>query len=408
VLLAAAIVAAGLTGGSPVRVSAPRPNILVIVLDDVGYADLESVPHPSLDVLADQGIWFDAAYANATCSPSRRSLLFGRYFAGESGVPCFPPDGQEPSLAEISLAEALAYPTSALLGKWHVGGNPTGGPWELAPQAHSFGHWLAGSPTNLQSEDCPSAGYHDWLRVDDGASARSATYEPKDVRDAFLLGWPGTVGPKFGLVAHSLAHIPLHVPPADLLPLGWPRPVSKREKYEAMIVALDTLVGQMLKVVDLRTTLVIVVGDNGTPPGVAPDPSRAKGTTFERGVRVPFIVAGVGVVAPGRFSHDLVHLVDLYATLVELYGGGQPSDGESLAATLANQPRPPRGPMILGASGEIAARGGDLKLRRLAGAPEELYDLAADPEETNDVLGRADLAFEEAELRALLDAFASR
>ena len=86
-----------------------------------------------------------------------------------------------------------------------------------------------------------------------------------------------------------------------------------------MIVALDTAVGQVLRRVS-KETLVVFVGDNGTPGAVAPEPERAKRTTFERGLRVPLLVAGPGV--PHGASDALVHVVDLYATVAELCGRG--------------------------------------------------------------------------------------
>lgn len=171
-----------------------------------------------------------------------------------------------------------------------------------------------------------------------------------------------------------------------------------------MLRALDTTLGQMLAGVDLTRTLVIVVGDNGTPDAVAPVPDRAKNTTFERGIRVPLVIAGGPVNAPGRVVDDLVHVVDLHATAIEA-GGGDPAlspDGVSLMPILtAVRHGPLRDYVLCGSKwgsrdgDRCAVSRGGFKLRQLDfdadSVPdrEELYDLRSDPEELHDLIGRS-------------------
>lgn len=127
------LLAALLSGG---RAAFPK-SVLVIVLDDVGLPDLQDVSAlggtPNIDALAARGVYFKCAYANGTCSVSRKSLLFGRYATHDTGPQC-PADSTEgldrPTLDDVSMAELVPSFHSAVLGKWHLGESPTGGPFE--------------------------------------------------------------------------------------------------------------------------------------------------------------------------------------------------------------------------------------------------------------------------------------
>jgi arylsulfatase A-like enzyme len=392
---------------------APR-NVLIIILDDVAAADLAEVRAlhgtPNIDALAVNGLTFTEACASATCSPSRRSLCFGRYFTEATGGTCEAfADGTEPALSEVSLGEALSSHSSAILGKWHLGGDPTGGPMECAPVIQGFDYWVAGY--------CGGDSYQDnWIRVDGCASSFSTEYEPIAVRDAFLAGWPATVGPKLGIFATLLAHGHFHTPPPELIPVGYP-PVTfnKRVQFRAMIAAYDTIIGQILQVVNLQYTLVIVVGDNGTPQNFEP---RAKTTCYERGIRVPLIMAGGPIVAGGRTCSELVHLVDIPATAADWAGqtGIPPSwDGASLLPTLLNQAHPQYHQTVI--CGSATPSGGNC-IRSLTrklidrdeaqGFADELYDLAADPTELVNVIANPAYSADLADLRAQLNAFYAR
>lgn len=138
---------------------------------------------------------------------------------------------------------------------------------------------------------CGGSGYSNWLRVDNGQISMSRRYEPIQAVQSAERWWAERAGPRLLLFTPQLAHGPMHVPPAELLPEGYEVESGLRERYLAMIGALDTIVGCTFDLLDPRVDLLIVVGDNGTPQQVAPDPERAKTTTFERGVRVPLIVA---------------------------------------------------------------------------------------------------------------------
>lgn len=325
------------------------PDVLVVVLDDIAAADLAlyggPAETPHLAALAADGVRFTRAYANASCSPTRRSILTGEWSTGESGVPCGPPTADTPTLDDLFMPEALSGHSSALFGKWHLGGDPLEVAWELAPLRHGFGMWSAGQAANVNTCD-GGANYTRWIRADafgsTWSSGLSLQYEPKAVRDEFLAWWETARGPRLAYVAVNLAHGPFHAPPADLLPPGAPVPVLRRDRYEAMIRAADTILGQMLLAVDLERTLVVVIGDNGTPEQVTPEPGRSKTTTFERGVRVPLVIAGAGA-EKGLVSDALVHAVDVYGTV--LAACGAPIPPSSPAVDL--------GPLLRGKAGAV-------------------------------------------------------
>lgn len=389
------------------------PDIAIFVMDDVAAADLAlyggPVSCPNLEALAAQGVTFTRAYANPTCAPTRRALLTGHWWVTGNGLSCpgESPDVYTPLAAEAFLPEALPQYVAGITGKWHLG-VPQVGPAELAPISHGFEYWIAGSPTNVL--ECGGSSYTNWLRVDADfsgyyRSALSTSHQSIAVRSAFVSGWPVVLSPKLAYVNPNLAHAPFHAPPANILPPGYVVAPGPRGRYEAMIVAWDFLLGQMLAQVNLGTTLVIVTSDNGTPPNVAPVSTKAKGSTFERGVRVPLVVAGLPVNAPGRSVGELVHLVDIWSTCVGVGSGSVPGGspwpeaGRSLAPYLANVAHPAPHEFVLVGSrwgatdGDVASVRSDLtKLRNLDadgdGVAEalEFYDLATDPNETNNLI----------------------
>jgi arylsulfatase A-like enzyme len=389
----------------------PPPSVLVFVLDDVAAADLAlyggPVEMPYLEQLAEAGVTFSNAYAHAWCAPTRRSLVFGHWWQnGNGGIFDTTPMANTPTAAETSIPEALSAHPSAMLGKWHLGGTPAAGPWEVAPLEHGFETWLAGVPGNVGNTT--GGTYTNWLEATALAltsytTATSSLYHPEVVRDYFRSGWLVVQKPALALVSPQLPHLPLHVPPASLLPVGYPTPVTQREKYEAMLRAFDTTLAQMLAMVELDETLIVVVGDNGTPPNVAPDDTKAKGTVFERGVRVPLIVAGGPTVSPGRVEDALVHAVDVYATAIDAGGGTVPTgtDSHSFLALLEGTTFTEREYAFLGNRwgapgvgvndrGAVSADGWKLRQVDTDGDGdvdvEALYDLTNDPGETTDAL----------------------
>lgn len=392
-------------------------SVVVVVLDDVAAADVSTyggpVPTPFLSLAAANGVRFDRAYANPTCSPSRRGLQYGHWWTAESGGQCPPAIGPNTPLpTDVSLAEALPNHSSAFIGKWHLGA--LGG--YCAPALEGYDYSLYVTPSNPR--ECGGSSYTHWMATTPSCTLAVRTdYGPRTMRDAFVSGWPMAPDPSLTILSLNLAHGPFHVPPPDMLPAGYVVGSTQRERYEAMIVAADRIVGAVLATIDPLRTVVIIVGDNGTPPQVAPDPLRAKTTTFERGVRVPFVIVG-GPTQPGVVSDALVHIADVFVTAIELgaeplpTGTPHPIASVSLVPILDGSGPAGHDMILLGhgrgtdSSDAAVVSMAGLKLRMLdtngdlVTDSEEAYDLVLDPGETQNVINAPDRAADLAAMRA--------
>lgn len=370
-----AFTADGADGAAPAR-----PEVVVFVLDDVSTFDLPGLPLPNLAALAARGVVFERAYGAPVCHPARRTLLSGEVWPGRDGsIPCEPDNEAPPPLGALPLPALFAQAGYATLGfgKWHLGEDPLGGPWEFAPFTHGFQHWFAGVPANVVR--CGGRNYRVWLRMEEGSSALFRGYQTLELVDSFTRVYPALRGPRFAYVAFQAAHEPFHRPPDTLLPPGYPDTPDDRALFESMIVSADTALGTMLARIDLAHTYVIVLGDNGTPPGAAPFPDKAKETTFERGVRVPLVIAGPEVV-PGVVRAP-VHIADVFDTLRELCaldGSRAARDSVSLAPYLKDDALVLRRHVFVQLEDDLAVITRRFKLREKAGQ-QALFDLALDP-----------------------------
>lgn len=328
------------------------PNVLMVVIDDLGVdflptygAEGESIPEtPTLDTLASDGLRFTSAWSTPLCSPSRAELLTGRYARRfDLGTVIVHTAAFDLPDEAVTLPEQLGDTWStAFLGKWHL----TAGARALTgPNDQGFDHW-SGTLGNLGAESSPNQrqglGYWNWERVTDGALEMSTTYATTATVDDAVAQVTTLAEPWFVEVAFHAGHGPFHYPPLKLLHQDWAAgPGGDAHKFGAMIEALDTELGRLLDEVDASRTLVMVVGDNGSPQEVVPPP--AKGTTAEAGINVPLIVRGPGV-DPGGVVDTPVGLVDLPATILDL-AGVEPTeslDGVSLRACFTDPACRPR------------------------------------------------------------------
>lgn len=408
----------------------PPPDVLLIIADDFGYADFEIVHDagwmPNLWALAGQGFRFLDASSNPICSPTRRSILTGHYFAGQSGLPCDPPSALTPPASLVFLPEALPTTyTSVLFGKWHVGTNPSG-PWRhVYDDQAGFDYWRAGLAHYVRG--CLSQDYNTWRDIEDGSeNFLVGQYQPTVMRTRFDSLWPTMPGPRFAVYSTQLAHDPYHRPPSTMLPAGYPPPplATERERYESMIAALDKQVGEIVASLDLSQTVVIFVGDNGTPMDVSSNPSHAKTHTFQGGIHVPMFMVGAGI--PSGETYALAHVADLYATICELTGATPPAglDSRSLMPLVNGTATKVHDYVATGVESDappfdtdLCARSIRYKLRRVTDTwdpvtstpgtgitTEEFYDLWADPLETSNLIGEPTLQTKIAAHRAVIDA----
>jgi arylsulfatase A-like enzyme len=367
---------------APPQVTPPprSPSVIVFVLDDVGALDLAPLQLPVVRELARRGVSFTRAYGMPVCYPARRTMLSGEVWPDQrGGVPCTASPIPGPGLGDLplpALFQGAGFQTGGF-GKWHLGAHPDHEPYARAPFAHGFDVWRAGVPANV--EICGGRNYRIWTRMEDGELFPFGGYHTQALVSSFGQWWTQTRGPKMAWVAFQAAHEPFHRPPDELLPPGYPPTPDTRSKFEAMIVSADIALGQMLAQVDLKQTYVILVGDNGTPESLAPDPLRAKTTTYERGLRIPLIIAGPGV-RPG-VCDAVVHSSDVFETLRVLcrLDRSQPArDSVSLVPCLTNTALRPRDHVFVEYNDELCVVSARYKLREEAGV-QAFYDLALDP-----------------------------
>ncbi len=399
------------------RSSSRRPNVLVLVADDISDRDLDHLNTPAVDWLASRGVRFRRAYGAPVCSQARRALQFGEFFSRDAGGHCGfwrarAPSMRQPNLARLFSSQGYA---TGFFGKWHLGSYPgasQGFPWQEVVRRHGYDTWRAGIPQNVDA--CVGGSpknYWRWQRVDDDSVRTETRYVTDAIRDAFL-GWTEEVRgtPWFATVSFQSPHRPFHDPPHRPLVLGGPR-----AKYEAMVEYLDIVIGEILATLDLRDTVVLFVADNGTPssvPGPGQAANRVKQTTYEDGIRVPMVWAGPGIPA-GRESTALFPLVDVLPTFAAALGVKVREghvDGVSQARVLADPTQAMRARLFAGVDNatttDHAVVTPRFKYRETQGVPS-LFDLAADPFEEADLAAdpawkgvRATLAQELARFRA--------
>ena len=308
------------------------PNILLIVADDFGVDMVNAYgvgtdlpPTPVIDSLAENGVLFRNVWSSPVCSPTRATIQTGRY-TFRNGIGDI--EWQEPlplPWDEITIPEMLDLGAGgryehSLIGKWHLGQRDSVGGIAY-PNLAGYQHF-AGVMENFAPPDT----FYSYEKVVDGVASVHNEYATVDQVDS-ALEWIGqTTGPWFCCLNFSAPHNPFHAPPAelhtqDLTGAGDPA-IDSRPYFKAMVEAMDTEMGRLFTELDdvLDNTVVLFVGDNGTPGVVIEPPfdsARAKGTVYEGGIKVPLIVSGPNVMT-GQECNALVHTADIFATIAEL------------------------------------------------------------------------------------------
>lgn len=323
------------------RPVAAQPNLVVILADDLGYADVgfngcRDIPTPHLDRIAQEGVRCTAGYVTySVCGPSRAGLMTGRYqdrfgFCRNPTIDPTNPAAGIP-LTETTLAEALHQTgyASMAVGKWHLGTHPT-----LQPLQRGFDEFfgfLSGGhdyfPENLTLNDLSEVKRPwDWYRtkllrndrrvktteyLTDELSAAAVDFVARRHRQPFFL-----------YLAYNAPHAPLQATEKYLNRFSHMEDV-KRRTYAAMVSAVDDGVGLLLDELDecgvTDNTVVFFLSDNGGPTkvnGSRNDPLRGgKGSPFEGGIRVPFAVRWPGTLPAGVDYDQPVSSLDIFATI---------------------------------------------------------------------------------------------
>jgi arylsulfatase A-like enzyme len=310
-----------------------KPNVLLIIADDQGvdasaqYSFSSDLPAtPTINLLAEQGLTFDNVWATPACTTTRGSLITGQHGinSGISYVPAVM-DTETVTLQRYikSFAEGNDYQT-AVVGKWHLGGsNP-----ELSHPIDSGIDYYAGTITGTLTD------YYDWELTENGVNTASSEYHTTKITD-LAMDWLDEQNqqdtPWFMWLAYVAPHSPFHLPPNNLHNrdhlTGSDIESNKREYYLAAIEAMDSEIGRLLDSLPAEerdNTLIIYIGDNGTPASVIDasvyDRTHSKGSLFEGGIRVPMVVSGYGVTRQNVRESALVNTSDFYATISHFIG----------------------------------------------------------------------------------------
>jgi len=390
-----------------------KPNVVVILVDDLGYGDLgcfgaDDLRTPHVDSIAADGIRFSRFYSNCpVCSPTRASLLTGRY-PDLVGVPGVIRTHRENSWGFLSQ-EAILLPQAikaggyhtALVGKWHLGLESPNTPTE---RGFDTFHGFLGD----MMDDYYTHKRHD---INYMRKQEEEIHPEGHATDLFTQWAVDYIGerarkeePFFLYLAYNAPHTPIQ-PPEEWLERVKerdPRMDQNRAKLAALIEHMDNGVGRVKAALNergiLENTLLLFVSDNGGQLNIGAsngELKRGKGDMFEGGIKVPMCAQWPGKIPPGSQSERVALTMDLFATVCEACGVDPPEkiEGRSILATLQGAKQPEENRTLFwvrregnhyGGRAYYAARHENWKLLQNSPfEPLELYDLASDPHEDN-------------------------
>lgn len=407
----------------PVATSVDRPNVIIIIADDLGYGDLgcygqTKIKTPNLDRLAREGTRFTQFYAGSSLgSASRASLLTGRH-TGHTNIRGLSPLANALYNSDVTLAETLkaaGYQTGAM-GKWALGDAGSSG----TPNNQGFTQWLGfltGAHAQMyyppilyrdesiwligQNQDGKKELYApDQITKSAGEFIRLSSPKPNDLARRFFLYYAPQLpraNADLGQATGNGMEVPSDAPYTDE---RWPQPEKNRA---AMVTRLDSDLGKLMDRLEKSkvstNTIVIFTSDNGPWRAGGSDPAffnatgglrGQRGDMYEGGLRVPLITWWPGQIAASNVVTTPCAMWDLMPTLSELTGTSVPKDidGRSLVSALKGKTIQPAEYLYWELHNDgftQALRLGDWKAVRPHGKPMELYDLKQDPQEKQNV-----------------------
>jgi len=364
-----------------------KPNVIVILFDDLGLHDLgylgaHDLKTPNIDRLAAGGTVCRNWYSNApVCAPARSALMTGRSPI-RAGVPGNGPPLRPSERTIASILKSSGYST-ALTGKWHLGSTP-----DTVPNAHGFDYFYGfhdgcvdyysqrfywGEPKRVN--------FHDLWRnrdetFDDG---RYLTERIGEEAAAFIS--QKRRNPFFLYSAFNAVHYPMHAPQKYLD--RFPNLAPERRMYAAMLSAADDMVGNLVATLDRtgqrQNTLIFLLGDNGATTerraGLNQEIATAgnngpfrgfKFSTFDGGMHVPALVNWPGHIPAGKFIDEVVMTADILPTVCQLTGATLPTDrtidGKDIWAVLTSGAKSPHEYVAWANGPQLAIRKGKWKL----------------------------------------------
>lgn len=386
-------------------VAAERPNVVVILADDLGYADVgyhgcKDVPTPNIDSIAKNGVSFTQGYVTGfVCGPTRAGLMTGRYqnrFGSEGNPGPYVRKGEVcgiPLSVEMMSErfKKLGYCT-ACFGKWHLGGER--GNTDLFPLNRGFDEFFGFVEGAARYEDVENS-EQKYMRSGVLIDREEEYYTDALGREAVSFIQRHGEDPFFLYLPFNAVHAPMQAKTEDLEKFAHIKDEGRR-KLCAMLSCMDENIGRVLEALTasgaMDNTLVFFLSDNGGKPDnnfSLNHPYRGKkGEFYDGGIHIPFCFQWNGRIAPGSIYEFPVSSLDILPTSLAAVGQTPKNlefDGVDLMPFLSGKNKGMPHKALFWKSGtKFAARAGDWKIVR-NGRKTELFDLAPDPYETQDL-----------------------
>lgn len=381
------------------------PNIVFIVADDMGWDAIGNYPGitstkaatPVLDSLARSGITFTNFWTSPECSPTRASMLTGKYgFRTAVGTAGGVMASTETIIQKYISDKTSAAYSNAVIGKWHVsGGNNLAAPESFGVQY--FSGFLIGAVPD----------YFNWTQTSNGTQQNITTYTTTHFVNQASSWIKQQIKPFFLWLALNAPHTPFHRPPLNLIanqtlannqatinanPLPY---------YLASIEAMDKEIGRLIGTMTIsqkENTVFVIMGDNGTPAQVAQAPystTKSKSSLFQGGINTPLIICGNNVTRKNVIESALVQAPDMFATIADITGAASTNyrDGISLKPLFTNAAATKRTFVYSEFFGNIPSTNDGYTLRneafkyiKLQSGTEYLFRLSSDPFEVTNLM----------------------
>ncbi len=369
------------------------PNILLVIADDMGLDacpgyEIGSVkPNmPNLQELINSGIRFNNLWSNPTCTPTRSGIITGKYGLRTNVLAVDDPL----STSEISLQKYLDINkneeyANAVIGKWHLSRDAN------HPNDMGIEYFAGFSGGGVRS-------YNNWTLNINGSTSTSTEYTTTKFTD-LAIDWVSQQSkPWFLWLAYNAPHTPFHLPPNNLHNQGaLPSDDASINSnplpyYMAAIEAMDTEMGRLIDSLseeEKANTIIIFIGDNGTPRRVVQEYARrrAKGSIYQGGVNVPMIVSGKGVTRLNASEDALINTTDLYATIADIAETGTTEihDSKSFKGLFSDTTLDTRD-YTYTENADYTIRNATHKYIYFSDGSEALYDLSDNPLENPNLL----------------------
>lgn len=386
-----------ITNSQTPNIDTTSPNILFIIADDLGkdaingFLEGSIKPNtPNIDAIRNNGISFSNFWTNPTCTPTRASIITGKY-GYRTGVKSV---GDELAISETTLQQYISTQTnnkytSALIGKWHLSGNKS----TINPETFGIDYYAGlfrGAVDN----------YYQWQLSKNGVTNQNTTYITEVFTDLSIDWINQQTKPWFLWLAYNAPHTPFHVPPSNMHSQGnlptYNNTLDPMPYYMAAIEAMDFQIGRLLNSIsedEKKNTIIIFIGDNGTPNEVAQSPyssSTVKKTLYQGGINVPMFISGSSVSRLGT-DYNLINSTDLFATIAEIAGSSSKEINDSKSfKSLLTQDTTLRdyqySELVDGTVDKWTLSNGTFKLMVNSDGIDKLYNLVNDPYENTNLL----------------------